>query len=231
MTTRSVGNPWVSNWVRLGGICGITFVVLFIVGILTQGETPTYKDTPEEISRFFKDNSDQYLITDYLIGIGFILFFLPFLSCLTAFLASAPGVSRPWPLLALIGGLSFVTAGGASSSFNGALALMEGNFSADIAVTFSTAGYYGFVIAPALAGILTLGTALVILETGIFPRWMAWLGLVVSVAGIIGAAAPIENDPEGILSAVGFILAFPAFGIWMISISVSMIRRSSVQAG
>ena len=80
-------NGLFAQWWRIGGICGIVLVVLFVVGaIVLQGDTPTYDQSAAEIREFWADDGQRYLIGDYLIGIGFVIFFLAFLSALRGLL-------------------------------------------------------------------------------------------------------------------------------------------------
>lgn len=199
------------------------YVVLFVIGVGSQGRVPAYDASGEEISRFFADNSSQYMTSDFIIGLAFVVFYFPFLACFITLLRIADGVGRPWPLLALIGGILFPVAGFAASTFNGALALQEGKVSPEIAQTLVAATFYSFASVPALAGVMTLGAALVILETRMFPRWLAWLGLAIFVGGAVSTSASIAKDPEGPWSALTFIV-LPVIAIWVIGIAVSMIR-------
>lgn len=190
---------------------------------MSQGDVPMYGSSGEEISRFFADNSSQYMTSEFIIGIAFLVFYLPFLACFVTLLRIADGVSRPWPLLALIGGILFPMAGFAASASNGALALQEGKVSAEIAQTLAAATFYSFVSVPLFAGVMTLGAALVILETRIFPRWLGWLGLAIFVVAVVSSSATIANDPDGLLAALTFIV-LPFIAIWVVAIAVSMIR-------
>jgi len=41
---------------QLGGLCGVLGVVLFVVGIIYQGETPLVSDPPQEVRPWFVEN-------------------------------------------------------------------------------------------------------------------------------------------------------------------------------
>lgn len=73
------GVAW--TWRQLGGLLGIIGVVLFVVGGLVQGDVPTTKDSISEVKAWFVDNGEQYIIGDYLIGLGVVFGVLPSLSC------------------------------------------------------------------------------------------------------------------------------------------------------
>ena len=231
MDTERRADGWLGNWLVIGGIAGIVFVVLFIIGIGTQGDVPQYTDSTEEISTYFADHSDRYLIGDLIIGIAILVFYLPFLACLVALLWNAMRVVSPWPILALIAGILFPAAGVAAGVFNGALALLEGNTSDEVVLAFSAASFYGFSLGSATVALLVLASSIVILQTGLFPRWLAWLGLLVAIAGILGIASVLDNDPEGLFGFITFLIVFPGFGIWIVGIAINMLRRRDSSLG
>jgi hypothetical protein len=80
--------------------------------------------------------------------------------------------------------------------------------------------FYAFVVSGALSGIATAGAAVVILRTGVFPRWVGWAGASIAVA-IVGSAAIVENDRAGIFAAVNG-LAWLAYFVWIAAVAVSL---------
>src|SRR5215211_4646418 len=105
MTTRSVSNSstgglsgMLANTRRIGGIAGVAYVVVFVVGIVMQGDTPMADDDVESIREFFADSdkTNMYLVGDWLIGFAFIFFFLPFLSSLRSVLGAADPSGGMW---------------------------------------------------------------------------------------------------------------------------------------
>jgi hypothetical protein len=196
------------QWWRMGGVFGLGFIILFIIGpFILTGETPSRGDSVEDIRKYFQDDGEMYLVGDYIAGIAFVLFFLPYLVTLRWVLGSGEGWPPIWSWLTVIGGLSLVLVGGTSSVFLGTLAinadyaeqlddpsvrlLMEMN-------TYSFTTGFGFTMS------LFVGSAsLVILRTGVLWRWLAALGLLAAVLLIIGAAWPIDGDEEGAIAAFG----------------------------
>ena len=94
------------NWQRVGGGAGIIFVILFIIGIGLQNDVPGHDKPVSEISKWFVDNGKRYIIGDYLIGLGFIIFFLPFLGALRTTLAKADPEGIGWARNAYAGGFT-----------------------------------------------------------------------------------------------------------------------------
>src|SRR3989337_2492401 len=110
------------KWWRVGGVAGILYLVMFMIGIILQGGPPNFDDPVNEIQDWFTDSGKQYIAGNYLISLGFVLFFLPFLSSLRGLLASAEGGAAVWSRVAFASGLLFLVFGATASIFWGALA-------------------------------------------------------------------------------------------------------------
>jgi hypothetical protein len=103
-------------------------------------------------------------------------------------------------------------------------------------------GYRGSVLAPsdvrllfdltylgvalsAFPTILATGTyAVLVFRTAAFPRWTAWLALLVAALHLIGGvsfAASGALSPSGI----GVFVAPPSFFLWILAVSVVLLRR------
>jgi len=207
----------------LVGACGVLFVVCFVVGAAVQGDIPTYDDGGEAIADWYADNWREYLIGDFIIGLGFILFYFPFLVGLYARLRAADGEPAVFSRVALLGGILLPVAGLVGAVLNAALALLEGDVSPEVAATVSAAAFHTYV---SLGGILTVflgGAAIVILRSKAFWAWLGWLAAAIALVGILGSAASIENNAEGALAIVGM-LDFVVFGVWVLGVSAAMLR-------
>ena len=69
----------------------------------------------------------MYLFGDYLAGIAFVFFFIPYLVTLRWVLGSGEGGRAIGSWLAVIGGVLMVTFGAAAAMFFGALAIAADN--------------------------------------------------------------------------------------------------------
>jgi hypothetical protein len=223
----------VKQWWRLGGVLGIGYVILFIVGIVgIQGESPMLHDSMGEIRQYFGEDGQQYLVGDYLVGLGFILFFLPFLAILRAFLGHAEGPPALLSRIALLGGLTLVLLGGAGSASWGALALGAADDPEvdDAAIrTLMYMNSYTFAVMPAAVALMLLPASAVIWRTAAVWRWLAILGFVIALAGIVGAAWPIDGDDEGPLAVLGWV-ALLGMTLWVLLVSIAMIMRQYLPA-
>jgi len=220
------------KWWRVGGVFGILFVIMFIVGISIQGEAPTFDEPVDEIRDWFADNGEQYLVGDYLITLGFIFFFLPFLASLRGLLASAEGGPAVWSRVAFAGGLIFLIFGAVASLFWGTLAYSFGVVEEGEEGTIKTLMYLdqvGFTGAFMAVIPLVLGASLVTLRTGVLWRWLPLLGLVAIVFVVIFGANNLSSDSEGALGGIGFI-GLTGFAIWILLVSINMILKREAPA-
>jgi uncharacterized protein YneF (UPF0154 family) len=216
------------NWWRLGGVDGIIWAVLFIVGAIgLQGEPPVRGDSIESIRAYFIDDGTKYLVGDFIVGIGFVIFYLPYVIALRWFLGSAEGTPAIWSWMAFAGGALSVMLGFVSGIFWSALALgLEDNPGLDdstirLMMDLNAVSFAGTMMAIALF----VGSAgFVILRTGVLWRWLGGLGLLTAVLLLIGAAWPIEGDDEGTL-AIAYYAGLPLTLLFVVISSVGMIMR------
>ena len=232
MSVQSSGKVW-ERWWSIGGFLGIGFIVLFVVGaFVVQTEPPAFDDSMADIREYFGDDDTRYLVGDYLIGLGFVLLFLPFLLTLRGVLGWAEGGANIWSWVAFAGGLATVVIGGAGSAFWGALAFGAINDPevTDSAVrTLMHASAYAFSMLSLPGALFLFAASAVIFRTSVLWRWLAPLGLAVGVLGVIGAASPIEGDDDGVLAIIGFI-SLIGFLLWILLASFNMIFKKELPA-
>jgi hypothetical protein len=220
------------QWWRVGGIFGIGFVILFIIGpIFLTGDTPQRGDSIEDIRQFFADDGEMYLAGDYIGGIAFVFFFLPYLVTLRWVLGSGEGWPPIWSWLTVLGGVSFLVVGGTSSVFFGALAISADNPEIeDTSIrTLMEMSEYAFTGFSLTMGLFVASASLVVLRTGVLWRWLAGLGFLAAILLVIGASWPIDGDEEGALAIAGFIGA-PLTLLWILISSIGMIMMKEEPA-
>jgi hypothetical protein len=212
------------NWRQISGVAGVLFVVTFVISAVMSGDTPTFADDGEEIAAWFSENSDTYLLSDFITGIAFIFFYFPFLNGLYNVLRAGEGEPAYWSRIALSGGLLFPIAGLAAGIFQVALALVEGQVSPEVASFAMAASYHGFAGVGALTAVLMGAASICILTTGVLWKWLGWLGVLLAIAAVIGSASTLEKDPEGPLGIFG-IISFLGLGIWILAVSAGLLQR------
>ena len=224
-----MSNGFMGQYWRVGGACGILFIVMFVIGAIIQSaEPPMFDDPVEEIRAFWVDEGNTWLLGDYFIGLGFILFFLPFVSALRSLLGQAEGDSQMWSRLVFAGGvlvLAIAAAAGASWT-----ALAWGDVAENASdetiqmLMWVDVGATHFI--PAGMAIMALPAAMVMLRTRVLPLWLGGLTLLFGVIVILSMLAILSDDPDENFSW----LPFPAMGIWILVTSIYLVTRKAVPA-
>ena len=108
--------------------------------------------------------------------------------------------------------------------------LVEAHGTADAVVALDSAGSVGFEMVWGAIAMSVLAGSLAMLLSGLFPRWLSWLGVVagglLAVGSVFGAAG---LGSSGTIHDVGSALTgFPVAGmwIWMIATSVILFRAT-----
>jgi hypothetical protein len=224
------------QWWRAGGVFGILFVILFFIGpIAMTGDTPVRQDSIEDIRAYFEDDGDLYRVGDYIGGIAFIFFFLPYLVILRWVLGSGEGYPPIGSWLTFVGGVALLVIGGTGSVFFGALAIAADDpdiysqiddSSIRTLIEMNAYAFTGFTFTMSLF----VGSAsVVILRTGVLWRWLAAPGLLAAVLLVIAAAWPIDGDDEGLIGSLGFVGA-PLTMLFIILSSINMLMMKEEPA-
>ena len=75
--------------------------------------------------------------------------------------------------------------------------------------------------------VAVIAAAVVVIQTGVFPRWLGWLGLGAGSLGILGTFA--LDEPSSLVGTVGFIGTLLTI-VWTLLISVVLLRRGVTRA-
>jgi hypothetical protein len=207
-----------SRWDRWGPIAGIVFVVLFVVG-LSLNNIPSADDSAAKIVNFYNDGGDraQLIISSYLLWLAGLFFFW-FLASLRARLLQVEGVPGRLTSIVFGGGLVFIAmlmvAAACFASVAGDITFGDEKFvGLDGARFLPELGYPILLIAGVFAAIAMIDAASVlIMRTSVFPRWIAWFGFFAAVA----------------LLFAGFFLPLIVLPLWVIFVSVAMLRGPTV---
>lgn len=221
------------DWGRVGGICGIGWVVLFFIGVIVlQGDTPVRDDTVEEIRQYFSEDGDTYLVGDYLIGIAFTIFFLPFIILLRRILATAGGWAELLARVSFYAGLIALLWGGIAGFAWGALAIGADNPEIDDSAvrTLMELDAYAFSGLLFPIGLFMGAAGLSIWLSGVLWRWLGIIGIIGFVGSYIGAAWPIDGDDEGAIAAIGMV-GFVGILLFVLIASIGMLmKREALRA-
>jgi hypothetical protein len=225
---QETGAPWWNQWWKLGGVAGILWIVLFIAGaFILQGETPSRDDDIAEIREYFTDDAEQYLIGDYLIGLGFVFGFIPYLVVMRRVLGGGLNLPGMLSRIAFVGGILTVVMAAGASVFWGTLAVgaAESSEVDDSAIRiFMEADVYAFNTLVFFISLFLLAAGLSLWMTGVLNRWLGWIGIIGGIGGFIGAAWPIDGDEEGLISGIG-LLSFIGILLFIIATSVALLMK------
>ena len=199
--------------VRLGGIGGILFVVLFVPSYLSAPDTPVATSAPQEVIDYFTARQDGILFINGLLLIFAAFFFLWFLGMLHGVLQDAEGEGYGFSSVLLAGGLLFIAlvlAGAAVEIVYPATLARFENFQQDAQLGFLSLALTGWMYRFAFVGMAALIAAAsgVALRTGVLPGWLAWAGFVAALVALLRFLGPL-----------GGWLAL----LWVIAVSVLML--------
>jgi hypothetical protein len=175
----------IERWAPIGGII---FVVLMVVGTMLVGDVPA-ADAPErEIADYLVDSDvhTRNIIGAYLWTVG-ALMFLWFLTRLRNDLRRAEGGVGAVANLAFGAGVAFaavwMVSAAAFASVAYAVELRDGPVAnPDLVRVLPSMGWLLLLLGGGFAGLLVLlAASAVILRTAVFPRWLAWLGILAAI--------------------------------------------------
>lgn len=218
---------------RVAGVCGIGFLLLFVIGgPVLQGTTPTMNDSVADIRSYWIDNGDRYLVGDFVFSVGVMLFFLPFVLAFQSVLQPVDRSGGMWARIMVGGAVVAVALGGAGAASNGAIALIgpQSLDDATLRLATVTAAYslgglgLGFAV-------MLIGASIVIAQTGVVWRWLAILGGLAAAASILGGLWVTTQDQEGIFGVIGFVgLNLSLLWVLLVAVQLLLPQGSRVEA-
>ena len=201
---------------RWAALSGIVFVVLMLVGAAFVLDVPKGDASAQEIASYLTDsgNHTRNIIGAYLWVLGGLAF-LGFVTGLRSVLRRAEG--DPGTLSNLVFGAGVVftavwsVSAAAIASVAYAVEFSDARVSnPDLVTVLPSLGGLLLLLGGGFAGILLLAaTSILIFRTGVLPRWLAWLGIIVAVSLVFDVAY------MNILPLVG----------WVLVASIAMLRR------
>jgi hypothetical protein len=204
-----------AKFAKWGLLAGAVFVVLSVVAAFIAGTPPKLSDADGTIVKYFQDNQDALKIGSYLNGLGG-LFFLWFLGSLFGRLRRAEGGAGRLSGVALTGAvvaLATVYVAGGISAFS---AIHPTTAPGDFRLSTLLFGYAAFPLA-----VFTAAVSVVLWSQNVLPKWMGYAGEGIAVLWLVGAASvSTENDTIGVIG----LIAFLAWGVWILLLSVLLYR-------
>jgi hypothetical protein len=201
---------------RWAALSGIVFVVLMLVGAAFVLDVPKGDASAQEIASYLTDsgNHTRNIIGAYLWVLGGLAF-LGFVTGLRSVLRRAEGDPGTLSNLVFGAGVVFTAVWSVSAATIASVAYAVEFSDArvsnpDLVTVLPSLGGLLLLLGGGFAGILLLAaTSILIFRTGVLPRWLAWLGIVVAIATVFDVAY------MNILPLVG----------WVLVASIAMLRR------
>ncbi|CAN5759396.1 hypothetical protein BH23CHL2_BH23CHL2_06850 [soil metagenome] len=209
----------VASWSRFGAIAGILFAVLFTIGVILP-DLPSGGESAAVVDEFYADSGNRMIVivASYLIVLAGLAF-LGFLSEIYRGLRRAEGDSGSLATMALAAGVLFTGMLYASSSawgnVPGGVELGgEEQPNSEIAIWFTQLGYGDLLLYGMFAAIAVIvPTSVLVLRTGVLPRWQAWTGFACAFLLLFGV----------------MFLPMIALPIWAIATSVAMLKSPATR--
>jgi hypothetical protein len=181
------------NTDRLAALAGVGFIVVGIVTFIVQGSPPAADHPAGEISSWYADNKDAVEIGAFIatVATGLLIFFAAYLRKV---LREAGGEGEILSLVAFAGfvivGVSFAI----DTTIQFALAERTDDIGPEAVQALQA--LYDFDFFPVILGVLLFlwATGLSVIRTGVLPKWLGWVMIVLGVAAF---------TPAGFVSAVG----------------------------
>lgn len=193
-------------------LTGVGFVVVLIVGFVVGGEPKSADEPVNEIVEYYVDNKDTIRAGSFL-GAAAGLLLIVFGSYLRGVLRAAAGPGEMWSLIAFIG--LVLVALGFAIDVTISLALAEAADDIDPVAVQALQALWDNDFIPIALGVLCflLGTGITVVQTGVLPKWLGWVMLLLVVVGL---------TPLGFVSAI-----VAAILVLVISIVLSLRARSA----
>ena len=206
-----------ARWQRVEPLAGVVFVVLAVIALFTAGGEDFLAD-PTELADYYLDDSGR-IIAGEIIG-GFAIFaFFWFVGAVRNRLRVRETPEGGLPALAFGGGIA-----GATLVLVANAATMAGAFRADEDGSIEPAAAAALndlssiivgIAAPVALAVFVASTGIVSIATGVLPRWLGWLSLLLALGFLI----PV----------ISWIFWLP-FGVWVLVVSVLLYLRPGEDA-
>jgi hypothetical protein len=212
---REARGVWAWPWDRIGTLAGVAAPILWVVGtILLFSHEPGEGATAEEFLAYFRDNDLDVIAGSWIFATGALLF-LWFLSGLRARFHAVEGAVGRLTALAFVTGVAVAVflVGLASTTASGAFSGDDLTAGAAEALWAMTGVFFGG--AELMGVVFAAATGVLILTTGVLPRWWGWITLVLALWLFI---LPI--------GWAGLLFGFP---IWVLVTSVLLLMRPAAE--
>jgi hypothetical protein len=184
-------------------LTGVGFIVLGIVSFIVGGEPKSADDPLREIVSFYVDNKNS-VEAGAFIGVAATVLLVFFGAYLRRFLRAAAGEGEMLSIVSFVG-IAIVAVGFAIDTTI-LIALSESADDINPVAVQSLQALWDNDFVPLALGVLLFlwGTGLSVIRSGVLPKWLGWLMIVLGVVGL---------TPIGFVSAIGAAILVLALSI------------------
>jgi hypothetical protein len=218
-----------NRWLKLAGVAGVAFLVLFIIQFVAGPQGPAFNAAPQEIISYYAQHQAGVELMAWLVALFAILYGV-FLAGIWAELRQT---SASWlATLGLIFGISngallFV---GHAIDVGLASFLSTANTNTDPAVIvplFKVSNLLTMNLNVCMDGVAVLALSLALLADGMLARrarWLGWAGVFAGTMYLIGSLAVF--DPTGPIQ-IAPLLGVVGWFIWLGGLSLHLLRSGA----
>lgn len=216
------------GFIRLGGIAGliITVIAAIVNMVLVGADAPGFDSPIEEVASYVALEADRIAAGSALRYAAQFLLILLAVGLFRFVWGPEDGSHRSWAIVGLLGAVWIAATGAVANA-----AELAGVWQADaLAAPSQLTAVWGMNIATFIALLVPwatfiLGFSVAGRASGVLPRWMLGLGLVVAMTGLVGAMGTLSVLVGGFAEPVA-ITSYSLAGLWVLLCSILMVRKT-----
>ena len=191
--------------VRLGGVCGLLFVLLMVPAyVVGSPDAATPISGAREVLGYYGTSAGNFVMFNGSVPLLATFFFLWFLGVLYGVLRRAEGLDGVLSTVMLVGGVFFITlqcAGNAVEVMHPATVQRFVNFVPDPQLAFASLALSTWLYHFCQVGdaVMISAASLVVLGSGILPRWLALVGFVAALLALLHFLFPLIGSVSGLV--------------------------------
>ena len=210
---------------RWTGIAGAATVILALVAFAIFGalSPPNETDSAPDIAGFFADNRTILAGLVYLVALSFGFNLVFFVGLRDVLRRRAPD-TETLATIGAVGGVAFIAIAYVGFGVLLQLVYREGAGDPDTQKTLFDIYTLNITMASVPTAVAAGAISIAIVQSGAFPKWLAWYGFAVAAAHLVGMGA-LARDGFFAPSVIGGYIAPLMFYAWVLAFSVLLLRR------
>jgi hypothetical protein len=200
-----------AGWERLLPLTGVLSVALTVGGFILYGSMPDFIDKPQKIADFYTDDPGRVVAGAYVGMLGTVAL-IWFVGVLRARLRVAERGTGLFSGIAFAGGIAASAIFFLIDLFNaaGAFRADEDNaINPSVAASLNDLSGLSLSVGAFAMSVLVLATAAVILRTGVMPRWLGFVSILLGIA---------------LLTPIAYV-ALGLWLVWLFAVSILLYLR------